>query len=127
MSSAAEDEQTSVLETVESVTLTQDNDGSIILHCPPPGGSTHMYLQSKVHLASSLLLQLQMSRCHFSFLIPLLYSNMCFGRYPVPIWYQCFHKICINGCIVIYIMYSYCFLNTTVDYCPYMNIFKLSL
>lgn len=38
MSSAAEDEQVAALETVKSVTLTQDNDGSIILHCPPHGG-----------------------------------------------------------------------------------------
>ncbi|XP_041833098.1 cyclin-D-binding Myb-like transcription factor 1 [Melanotaenia boesemani] len=35
MSSAAEDEDAAVLETVKSVTLTQDSDGSIILHCPP--------------------------------------------------------------------------------------------
>ncbi|XP_075967915.1 cyclin-D-binding Myb-like transcription factor 1 [Anarhichas minor] len=35
MSSAAEDEDAAALETVKSVTLTQDSDGSIILHCPP--------------------------------------------------------------------------------------------
>lgn len=39
MSSAAEDEEAAALETVKSVTLTQDSDGSIILHCPPSGGS----------------------------------------------------------------------------------------
>lgn len=32
---AAEDEDAAALETVKSVTLTQDTDGSIILHCPP--------------------------------------------------------------------------------------------
>lgn len=41
MSSAAEDEDAAALETVNSVTLTQDSDGSIILHCPPNGGLTH--------------------------------------------------------------------------------------
>ncbi|KAM4570276.1 cyclin-D-binding Myb-like transcription factor 1 isoform 2-T4 [Odontesthes bonariensis] len=35
MSSAAEDDDAAALETVKSVTLTQDSDGSIILHCPP--------------------------------------------------------------------------------------------
>uniref|UniRef100_A0A3Q4AT81 Cyclin-D-binding Myb-like transcription factor 1 n=1 Tax=Mola mola TaxID=94237 RepID=A0A3Q4AT81_MOLML len=50
MSSAAEDEQTSVLETVESVTLTQDNDGSIILHCPPPDEDSEP-LQKKLRLS----------------------------------------------------------------------------
>lgn len=40
MSSAAEEEEeAAALETVQSVTLTQDSDGSIILHCPPSGGS----------------------------------------------------------------------------------------
>ncbi|KAM6895863.1 cyclin-D-binding Myb-like transcription factor 1 [Xenentodon cancila] len=34
MSSAAEDEDAAMLESVKSVTLTQDSDGSIILHCP---------------------------------------------------------------------------------------------
>ncbi|XP_070710095.1 cyclin-D-binding Myb-like transcription factor 1 isoform X2 [Pempheris klunzingeri] len=34
MSSTAEDEDAAELETVKSVTLTQDCDGSIILHCP---------------------------------------------------------------------------------------------
>lgn len=38
MSSAAEDEEAATLETVKSVTLTQDSDGSIILHCPANGG-----------------------------------------------------------------------------------------
>ncbi|KAG7496250.1 cyclin-D-binding Myb-like transcription factor 1 [Solea senegalensis] len=33
-SGADEDEETAALETVKSVTLTQDSDGSIILHCP---------------------------------------------------------------------------------------------
>lgn len=35
MSSEAEDKEESELETVNSVTLTQDSDGSIILHCSP--------------------------------------------------------------------------------------------
>ncbi|KAM6962136.1 cyclin-D-binding Myb-like transcription factor 1 [Tautogolabrus adspersus] len=35
MSSAAEDEAAAALANVESVTLTTDSDGSIILHCPP--------------------------------------------------------------------------------------------
>uniref|UniRef100_A0A3B4Y007 Cyclin-D-binding Myb-like transcription factor 1 n=1 Tax=Seriola lalandi dorsalis TaxID=1841481 RepID=A0A3B4Y007_SERLL len=39
MSSAAEDEEAAALETVKSVTLTQDSDGSIILHCPPSSES----------------------------------------------------------------------------------------
>lgn len=40
VAAVAEDEQqATALETVKSVTLTQDNDGSIILHCPPQGGS----------------------------------------------------------------------------------------
>lgn len=44
MSSAGED-AAAPLETVKSVTLTQDADGSIILHCPPNGGSqTHTHL-----------------------------------------------------------------------------------
>ncbi|KAG8005494.1 Cyclin-D-binding Myb-like transcription factor 1 [Nibea albiflora] len=34
MSSAAEDDEAAALETVKAVTLTQDSDGSIILHCP---------------------------------------------------------------------------------------------
>ncbi|KAA8580097.1 hypothetical protein FQN60_005926 [Etheostoma spectabile] len=37
MSSAAEDEDASASETVKSLTLTRDSDGSIILHCPPNG------------------------------------------------------------------------------------------
>lgn len=43
MSSAAEDEEAAALETVKSVTLTQDSDGSIILHCPPNGGLSHTH------------------------------------------------------------------------------------
>ncbi|XP_032361723.1 cyclin-D-binding Myb-like transcription factor 1 [Etheostoma spectabile] len=43
MSSAAEDEDASASETVKSLTLTRDSDGSIILHCPPNGGSTHTF------------------------------------------------------------------------------------
>ncbi|KAM4615468.1 cyclin-D-binding Myb-like transcription factor 1 isoform 1-T1 [Polymixia lowei] len=35
MSTGAEEEEAVALETVNSVTLTQDSDGSIILHCPP--------------------------------------------------------------------------------------------
>uniref|UniRef100_A0A3P9CGC7 Cyclin-D-binding Myb-like transcription factor 1 n=1 Tax=Maylandia zebra TaxID=106582 RepID=A0A3P9CGC7_9CICH len=35
MSLAAEDDDAGALENVKSVTLTQDSDGSIILHCPP--------------------------------------------------------------------------------------------
>lgn len=45
MSSAAEDEDAAALETVKSVTLTQDSDGSIILHCPANGWSEHTCMQ----------------------------------------------------------------------------------
>lgn len=34
------------LETVKSVTLTQDQDGSIILHCPAQGGWAHSTMQA---------------------------------------------------------------------------------
>lgn len=40
-STPQEDGQEVALETVKSVTLTQDKDGSIILHCPTNGGLTH--------------------------------------------------------------------------------------
>ena len=39
MSREEEEEETVTLGTVNSVTLTQDSDGSIILHCPSNGGS----------------------------------------------------------------------------------------
>uniref|UniRef100_A0A671YE15 Cyclin-D-binding Myb-like transcription factor 1 n=1 Tax=Sparus aurata TaxID=8175 RepID=A0A671YE15_SPAAU len=54
MSSAAE-EEAAVLETVKSVTLTQDSDGSIILHCPPNGGSTHTHTHTYTHTHTLLL------------------------------------------------------------------------
>uniref|UniRef100_A0A665UEC1 Cyclin-D-binding Myb-like transcription factor 1 n=1 Tax=Echeneis naucrates TaxID=173247 RepID=A0A665UEC1_ECHNA len=50
MSSAAEDEDVVALETVKSVTLTQDSDGSIILHCPSNGDSEP--LQKKLRLST---------------------------------------------------------------------------
>lgn len=37
MSSADDVKDVAALETVNSVTLTQDSDGCIILHCPPNG------------------------------------------------------------------------------------------
>lgn len=44
MSSTLEqDGQEVALETVKSVTLTQDKDGSIILHCPTAGVLTHSH------------------------------------------------------------------------------------
>uniref|UniRef100_A0A667ZJ62 Cyclin-D-binding Myb-like transcription factor 1 n=1 Tax=Myripristis murdjan TaxID=586833 RepID=A0A667ZJ62_9TELE len=43
MSTGAEEEEAVTLETVNSVTLTQDSDGSIILHCPPNGGLSHTH------------------------------------------------------------------------------------
>ncbi|KAM7367312.1 hypothetical protein PAMP_015223 [Pampus punctatissimus] len=53
MSSAAEDENAAALETVNStVTLTQDSDGSIILHCSPHGGLTIFPLQKKLRLST---------------------------------------------------------------------------
>lgn len=51
MSSAAEDEDTAALETVNSVTLTQDSDGSIILHCPPNDEDSEP-LQKKLRLST---------------------------------------------------------------------------
>uniref|UniRef100_A0A3Q1J7H5 Cyclin-D-binding Myb-like transcription factor 1 n=1 Tax=Anabas testudineus TaxID=64144 RepID=A0A3Q1J7H5_ANATE len=51
MSSAAEDEEAGALETVKSVTLTQDSDGSIILHCPPSDEDSEP-LQKKLRLSS---------------------------------------------------------------------------
>ncbi|XP_031715085.1 cyclin-D-binding Myb-like transcription factor 1 isoform X3 [Anarrhichthys ocellatus] len=51
MSSAAEDEDAAALETVKSVTLTQDSDGSIILHCPPHDEDSEP-LQKKLRLST---------------------------------------------------------------------------
>ncbi|KAM6896641.1 cyclin-D-binding Myb-like transcription factor 1 isoform 2-T2 [Lycodopsis pacificus] len=51
MSSAAEDEDAAALETVKSVTLTQDSDGSIILHCPPHDEDSEP-LQKKLRLSA---------------------------------------------------------------------------
>ncbi|XP_029283897.1 LOW QUALITY PROTEIN: cyclin-D-binding Myb-like transcription factor 1 [Cottoperca gobio] len=51
MSSAAEDEQAAALQTVKSVTLTQDSDGSIILHCPPNDEDSGP-LQKKLRLST---------------------------------------------------------------------------
>ena len=44
------------LQTVNSVTLTRDSDGSLILHCPPNGTLTHsisseFFLESFEHAA----------------------------------------------------------------------------
>ncbi|KAM9327367.1 cyclin-D-binding Myb-like transcription factor 1 [Pholidichthys leucotaenia] len=50
MSSAAEDEDAAALENVNSVTLTQDRDGSIILHCPPADEDLEP-LQKKLRLS----------------------------------------------------------------------------
>ncbi|XP_072234012.1 cyclin-D-binding Myb-like transcription factor 1 [Leuresthes tenuis] len=50
MSSAAEDDDAAALETVKSVTLTQDSDGSIILHCPPNDEDSEP-LQKKLRLS----------------------------------------------------------------------------
>lgn len=48
MSSALEqDGQDMTLETVKSVTLTQDKDGSIILHCPTAGVLTHKHTHTR--------------------------------------------------------------------------------
>uniref|UniRef100_A0A3B5ALL1 Cyclin-D-binding Myb-like transcription factor 1 n=1 Tax=Stegastes partitus TaxID=144197 RepID=A0A3B5ALL1_9TELE len=53
------DEDAAALETVKSVTLTQDSDGSIILHCPQTGGSDYLCadedsepLQKKLRLSA---------------------------------------------------------------------------
>ncbi|CAJ1054630.1 cyclin-D-binding Myb-like transcription factor 1 [Xyrichtys novacula] len=51
MSSTAEDEEAAALETVKSVTLTQDSDGSIILHCPPTDEDSEP-LQKKLRLST---------------------------------------------------------------------------
>ncbi|XP_051247699.1 cyclin-D-binding Myb-like transcription factor 1 isoform X3 [Dicentrarchus labrax] len=51
MSSAAEDDEAAALETVKSVTLTQDSDGSIILHCPPNDEDSEP-LQKKLRLSA---------------------------------------------------------------------------
>ncbi|XP_053169777.1 cyclin-D-binding Myb-like transcription factor 1 [Scomber japonicus] len=51
MSSAAEDDDAATLETVNSVTLTQDSDGSIILHCPPNDEDSEP-LQKKLRLST---------------------------------------------------------------------------
>ncbi|XP_055368062.1 cyclin-D-binding Myb-like transcription factor 1 isoform X2 [Betta splendens] len=51
MSSAAEDEEAAALETIKSVTLTQDSDGSIILHCPPSDEDSQP-LQKKLRLST---------------------------------------------------------------------------
>ncbi|XP_030576141.1 LOW QUALITY PROTEIN: cyclin-D-binding Myb-like transcription factor 1 [Archocentrus centrarchus] len=51
MSSTAEDEDAAALETVKSVTLTQDSDGSIILHCPPNDEDSEP-LQKKLRLST---------------------------------------------------------------------------
>uniref|UniRef100_A0A8K9VGD4 Cyclin-D-binding Myb-like transcription factor 1 n=1 Tax=Oncorhynchus mykiss TaxID=8022 RepID=A0A8K9VGD4_ONCMY len=40
--STGEDEDSVTLESVNSVTLTQDSDGSIILHCPPHGNTHYL-------------------------------------------------------------------------------------
>nr|XP_046235179.1 cyclin-D-binding Myb-like transcription factor 1 isoform X2 [Scatophagus argus] len=51
MSSAAEDDEAAALEAVKSVTLTQDNDGSIILHCPTNDEDSEP-LQKKLRLSA---------------------------------------------------------------------------
>ncbi|XP_037617006.1 cyclin-D-binding Myb-like transcription factor 1 isoform X2 [Sebastes umbrosus] len=51
MSSAVEDEDAAALDNVKSVTLTQDSDGSIILHCPPNDEDSEP-LQKKLRLSS---------------------------------------------------------------------------
>lgn len=46
MSTVEEESDTVTVETVNSVTLTQDTDGNLILHCPQNGIETawqHMY------------------------------------------------------------------------------------
>lgn len=58
MSSEAEDKEESELETVNSVTLTQDSDGSIILHCSPNGGFVSLSV-------SSVCLSKQYNTCLF--------------------------------------------------------------
>ncbi|RVE56512.1 hypothetical protein OJAV_G00221770 [Oryzias javanicus] len=51
MSSAAEDEDAAALQSVKSVTLTRDSDGSILLHCPPNDEDTEP-LQKKLRLSA---------------------------------------------------------------------------
>nr|XP_020468948.1 cyclin-D-binding Myb-like transcription factor 1 [Monopterus albus]XP_020468949.1 cyclin-D-binding Myb-like transcription factor 1 [Monopterus albus] len=51
MSSTAEEEEAAPLETVKSVTLTQNSDGSIILHCPPNDEESEP-LQKKLRLST---------------------------------------------------------------------------
>ncbi|XP_047431433.1 cyclin-D-binding Myb-like transcription factor 1 isoform X1 [Mugil cephalus] len=51
MSLAADDDEAEALETVESVTLTQDSDGSIILHCPHNDDDSEP-LQKKLRLST---------------------------------------------------------------------------
>ncbi|XP_068163061.1 cyclin-D-binding Myb-like transcription factor 1 [Antennarius striatus] len=52
MSSAAEEDKDSVIETIKSVTLTQDRDGSIILHCSPSKDEDSEPLQKKLRLSA---------------------------------------------------------------------------
>ncbi|XP_065807364.1 cyclin-D-binding Myb-like transcription factor 1 isoform X2 [Labrus bergylta] len=52
MSSAAEDEDAAALANVESVTLTTDGDGSIILHCPPHDDHCAAPLHKKLRLST---------------------------------------------------------------------------
>uniref|UniRef100_A0A8C8IQA0 Cyclin-D-binding Myb-like transcription factor 1 n=1 Tax=Oncorhynchus tshawytscha TaxID=74940 RepID=A0A8C8IQA0_ONCTS len=49
--STGEDEDSVTLESVNSVTLTQDSDGSIILHCPPHG-NTHIIFRTGTLIVS---------------------------------------------------------------------------
>uniref|UniRef100_A0A3Q4HQ21 Cyclin-D-binding Myb-like transcription factor 1 n=1 Tax=Neolamprologus brichardi TaxID=32507 RepID=A0A3Q4HQ21_NEOBR len=65
MSLAAEDDDAGALETVKSVTLTQDSDGSIILHCPPSGGSTHTHTHTHTN-PSAISSRVKDFPCRFS-------------------------------------------------------------
>ncbi|KAK0145830.1 Cyclin-D-binding Myb-like transcription factor 1 [Merluccius polli] len=51
MSAGAEEEEAITLETVGSVTLTRDSDGSLILHCPPTDESPEP-VQKKIRLTT---------------------------------------------------------------------------
>ncbi|KAF7656105.1 hypothetical protein LDENG_00046280 [Lucifuga dentata] len=51
MMSLAEEEEAAALETINTVTLTQDTDGSIILHCPPTDEDSEP-LQKKLRLCT---------------------------------------------------------------------------
>ena len=51
-----QDGQEIALETVKSVTLTQDKDGSIILHCPTDGAFTHTHRHTHTHCSTGLLI-----------------------------------------------------------------------